>query len=150
MESKHKGILKKKPSCDDKGDHLGIRWDEEVIKEHDKDRGTRMKIDEPKTPYNAGSDNEHESEEEEQAPDTLEIEKHLSEAEENCKKNAEFNAKSLELLNAKLQDVAEPLKDEEDVIDEEERKKRAEFKKKMKNHYKGEANAALLLKKKYS
>lgn len=28
-----------------------IRWDEEIIAEHDKERGTRMKIDEPKTPY---------------------------------------------------------------------------------------------------
>lgn len=31
-----------------------IKWDEATIAEHDKDRGTRMKIDEPKTPYRAG------------------------------------------------------------------------------------------------
>ena len=30
----------------------GVTWDEEVIKEHDKLRGTRMKIEEPNTPYN--------------------------------------------------------------------------------------------------
>ena len=30
-----------------------IKWDEETIKEHDKLRGTRMKIDEPDTPFNA-------------------------------------------------------------------------------------------------
>jgi protein phosphatase inhibitor 2 len=29
-----------------------IKWDEEVIKEHDKLRGTRGKIDEPDTPFN--------------------------------------------------------------------------------------------------
>ena len=28
-----------------------ITWDEDVIAEHDKLRGTRMKIDEPDTPY---------------------------------------------------------------------------------------------------
>uniref|UniRef100_A0A7S2H358 Protein phosphatase inhibitor 2 n=1 Tax=Octactis speculum TaxID=3111310 RepID=A0A7S2H358_9STRA len=28
-----------------------IRWDEEIIAEHDKLRGTRMKIDEPDTPF---------------------------------------------------------------------------------------------------
>ncbi|CAD7928435.1 unnamed protein product [Amoebophrya sp. A120] len=30
-----------------------VKWDEHTIAEHDKDRGTRMKIDEPKTPYHA-------------------------------------------------------------------------------------------------
>ena len=30
----------------------GVSFDEDVIKEHDKLRGTRMKIDEPNTPYN--------------------------------------------------------------------------------------------------
>ncbi|CAD7925626.1 unnamed protein product [Amoebophrya sp. A25] len=28
-----------------------VTWDEEAIAEHDKERGTRQKIDEPKTPY---------------------------------------------------------------------------------------------------
>ncbi len=28
-----------------------IVWDEETIAEHDKERGTRMKIEEPKTPF---------------------------------------------------------------------------------------------------
>lgn len=31
----------------------GIKWDEPTIAEHDKERGTRTKILEPKTPYNA-------------------------------------------------------------------------------------------------
>lgn len=29
-----------------------ITWDEETIERHDLDRGTRMKIEEPNTPYN--------------------------------------------------------------------------------------------------
>lgn len=36
---------------EDKGNKQHIKWDEEVIREHDKKRGTRMKIDEPKTPF---------------------------------------------------------------------------------------------------
>lgn len=28
-----------------------VTWDEDQIAEHDKTRGTKMKIDEPKTPY---------------------------------------------------------------------------------------------------
>jgi hypothetical protein len=30
---------------------IRIRWDEETIAEHDKERGTRQKIDEPNTPF---------------------------------------------------------------------------------------------------
>lgn len=33
-----------------------VKFDEEVIAEHDKDRGTRQKIDEPKTPYEEGQE----------------------------------------------------------------------------------------------
>lgn len=47
-----KPALKKKPaprSGDQEKKHL--KWDEEVIEEHDLLRGTRMKIDEPNTPY---------------------------------------------------------------------------------------------------
>ena len=36
------------------GNH--IKWDEATIAEHDKERGTRQKIDEPPTPYHYGSD----------------------------------------------------------------------------------------------
>lgn len=31
----------------------GIKWDENTLAEHDKERGTRMRIQEPKTPYEA-------------------------------------------------------------------------------------------------
>ena len=33
-----------------------IKWDEETIAEHDKERGTRQKIDEPPTPYAYGTE----------------------------------------------------------------------------------------------
>ncbi|KAI9179599.1 hypothetical protein H9P43_004927 [Blastocladiella emersonii ATCC 22665] len=42
-------ILKSGRSFDRSSSHL--RWDEETIRLHDAERGTRMKIDEPKTPY---------------------------------------------------------------------------------------------------
>lgn len=32
----------------------GVTWDESVITEHNKLRGTRRKIDEPKTPFRSG------------------------------------------------------------------------------------------------
>ena len=148
MESTGKGILKKK-GADIKGESMGIKWDEEVIKAHDKERGKISKIPEPKTPYREGSDNE--DEEMEDAPDVDEIKQHLNEAEENAKKNAlEFSSKTMELLHEKLAARGDGIKDEDDEdLDEEERQRREEFKKKMKSHYKGEFNAAKLLKKKY-
>ena len=45
---------KSKSKTKDKDAHL--KWDEEKIKEHDKERGTRMKIDEPDTPYHHNYD----------------------------------------------------------------------------------------------
>lgn len=48
-----KGILKNKHEVKPKGE-LGsqqIKWDEEAISAQDKDRGGKMKITEPKTPY---------------------------------------------------------------------------------------------------
>lgn len=35
----------------DKKEHRHLKWDEKAIEEHDQLRGTRMKIDEPNTPY---------------------------------------------------------------------------------------------------
>jgi protein phosphatase inhibitor 2 len=48
-----KPALKKKPAPNGKADHAEkhLKWDEEVIEEHDQLRGTRMKIDEPNTPF---------------------------------------------------------------------------------------------------
>ena len=34
-----------------KSDKPHVTWDEEQLAEHDKTRGQKMKIDEPKTPY---------------------------------------------------------------------------------------------------
>lgn len=39
-----------------------LTWDEDVLAEHDKERGTRQKITEPPTPYAYGSDVEDEEE----------------------------------------------------------------------------------------
>lgn len=149
-ESNKKGsILKNGKSGEKITESLGIKWDEEVIAEHDKTRGQTTKIDEPKTPYHERSDDEDAGDEDDEAPESIEIKKHLSQAEENCKLNAELNKKSLDLLKNKLENVGDKLKDEEEDLSEEEQKKKEEFRKKMKAHYKGEANAALLLKKKY-
>jgi len=35
-----------------------VKWDEEAIQEHDKQRGTRTKIEEPKTPFRYASESE--------------------------------------------------------------------------------------------
>ena len=43
-----RGILKQTRDPDAK---VHLTWDEETIAEHDKERGTRMKIDEPDTPF---------------------------------------------------------------------------------------------------
>lgn len=48
-EKSVKPALKKSPHGHKKGVHL--KWDEEVIEEHNELRGTRMKIEEPNTPY---------------------------------------------------------------------------------------------------
>ena len=45
----HDGSGTKSPDGGDPHKHL--KWDEEVIEEHDQLRGTRMKINEPNTPY---------------------------------------------------------------------------------------------------
>lgn len=41
----------KKDSAADKVEKKQLKWDEKAIEEHDQLRGTRMKIDEPNTPY---------------------------------------------------------------------------------------------------
>jgi len=74
-----------------------VKWDETTIQEHDKERGTRQKIDEPKTPYHL----EHEEAlaafggaAEKEDVDMLPVEEeketieHLKEAEKNKELNA--------------------------------------------------------------
>ena len=44
-------VTEKKKKKKDDSDTKHLKWDEEAIEEHDLLRGTRMKIDEPNTPY---------------------------------------------------------------------------------------------------
>lgn len=53
----------------------GLTWDEAVIEEHNKERGTRQKILEPPTPYAYTSDHEDELEDEEDTEDVRGAEK---------------------------------------------------------------------------
>lgn len=53
-ESDHrraKPALKKKKNQNNKDNNRHLKWDEAAIEEHDLLRGTRMKIEEPNTPY---------------------------------------------------------------------------------------------------
>lgn len=54
-DAKVQGILQDGPQPAEvkatKGDRPHVTWDEEQLAEHDKTRGNKMKIDEPKTPY---------------------------------------------------------------------------------------------------
>lgn len=49
-----------------------VTWDEEGIAAHDLTRGTRMKIEEPKTPYHRGSFSDHDEDGMSALEDTLE------------------------------------------------------------------------------
>ena len=53
---------------------IRVTWDEEVIEEHNKLRGTRMKIDEPDTPFEHGDGVEAASDDEEDVPVQGELE----------------------------------------------------------------------------
>ena len=54
-ETKVPSALNKKPKDSEerasKKEKIHVTWDEEQLAEHDKTRGNKMKIDEPKTPY---------------------------------------------------------------------------------------------------
>ena len=67
--------------------HAHVKWDEEVIAEHDKSRGTRQKIDEPPTPYEYGSDDDDAS----------------SDREKNEGEGGNILMENWELVKAKLQ-----------------------------------------------
>ncbi|XP_026192360.1 protein phosphatase inhibitor 2 [Cyclospora cayetanensis] len=62
---------------------LGIRWDEEMIAEHDLLRGTRIPITEPKTPYNRERVDDEEPEEQPQAVDPSELAARLVQLEDS-------------------------------------------------------------------
>lgn len=62
-----KPALKKKDKAKAKHDKR-LKWDEQKIKEHDELRGTRMKIDEPNTPYLHYSDSSEGAESDDSRP----------------------------------------------------------------------------------
>jgi len=88
------GILKHKEAemiAEHHADH--IKWDEETIQEHNKERGTRQKIEESKTPYSEIDPNLLEDVEMKDAnslskEEEVEMQEHLKLA----KKNRELNA----------------------------------------------------------
>jgi hypothetical protein len=43
-------------------DKIHVKWDEETIAKHDLERGTRMKIEEPNTPYHYYTSDQEEEE----------------------------------------------------------------------------------------
>ncbi|CAE7658757.1 unnamed protein product, partial [Symbiodinium sp. CCMP2456] len=51
-------------------DNAHVHWDEQCIAEHDKERGTRQKIDEPDTPFIRSPESSSDEEEEAFAPST--------------------------------------------------------------------------------
>lgn len=70
-----RGILKTEVSPlsnIEKHNNLSVTWDEEGIAAHDLTRGTRMKIEEPKTPYHRGRISENEEDRVAALEDTLE------------------------------------------------------------------------------
>ena len=85
------GILKHPEGEDTHTTSEHIKWDEEVIKEHDKDRGTRQTIPDPKTPYHGDGDVEMADDEHIKAGSIPsnekvimeEVKDHLKEAEKN-------------------------------------------------------------------
>ena len=135
-----------------------ITWDEEAIAEHDLTRGTRMKIEEPDTPYHYPEPDEAD-----------EMETVFTQTADNAKKPALEDAVSVDKswcsaqycpiensilcpqfasLQTKLEAEAAKQKDEKEDGDEdltEKRKKESQekFKKKMRDHYGGEYAAML-------
>ena len=162
MEGKEKGgILKNAPTQqkaqEEIGGKDGVTFDEEVIAEHDQERGTRQKIVEPKTPYEE-EEQQMEEEEEKMEIDSKQavvdenLQQHLSEAEKNKQINAQLSqhdqALHLELQN-KLQETHSQQMEKDKSkflgligIEHE------EFEKKRKAHYKNEFSPAMLLKNK--
>merc|ERR1711862_942813 len=102
-----------------------LSWDEQAIEEHDKLRGTRMKIIEAETPYEHNIEIDEEEEEEEE---------NQTEKEVKNKESKHINNNNVPLcwdtLETRLNDVAAGADDEKQKL-----KKKDEFKKHRSNHY---------------
>ncbi|EPR64329.1 protein phosphatase inhibitor IPP2 [Toxoplasma gondii TgCatPRC2] len=96
-------------------EHKHLTWDEQAIAEHDLERGTRMKIDEPPTPYHRRGSDAH------------------GDNEKNSPQPGE--AVSASALQACLEHLA--VNDRGQALNEEEleQKRRHEFELKRKQHY---------------
>ncbi|CAG9319007.1 unnamed protein product [Blepharisma stoltei] len=100
-----------------------IKWDETVIREHDKERGTRNKIDEPKTPFHY-MDSEQSEEAEEQNIDLSDLasklENHISKEEFKIKRREHYNEfKKMQEMRQKIHEEEEE-EEKEDKEDKEE------------------------------
>ena len=103
-----------------------IKWDEEVIAEHDKERGARQKIDEPPTPFAYESDRESVDSDVNQydnpEPDITENVFHISEEVTKKQENEDFKNKRASHYNEfkLLQALRAKMEEEEDDDEEEE------------------------------
>ena len=105
-----RGSILKLGGAQGAADH--VKFDEETIMEHDKDRGTRQKITEPKTPYEEMVQQDQEMSQEAQSDVEMqnpvnqeideEIKQHLAEAERNKMLNAQLLHQQAEAQGAHL------------------------------------------------
>ncbi|KAM3138807.1 hypothetical protein pb186bvf_009010 [Paramecium bursaria] len=136
MQRQNRGILKHSQSMDQ--EKKGIQWDEQAIESHNLDRGNKMKISEPKTPYN---DEPIEIEEEDiNTVGEDEVDDHLVKASINKEQLTQSQPKKLDLneLNKKLQsEIENERKDmgSDSDQDEKKKKKHEDFIKKRNMHY---------------
>lgn len=105
-----------------------VKFDEFTIAEHDKDRGTRQRIDEPKTPYDDSlpeeeqADIEMKAEEKQQLDE--EIKMHLEEAERNKLLNAQLQqAQDASVMQQFHKDLQEKLDQTQSAQDDVEKSK---------------------------
>ena len=120
--------------------YSAFTWDEHAIEEHDQLRGTRMKIDEPNTPYTHYDVSSHHDHAE--SGDEISVKSHSpSEHEQNSSKIC------WETLERKLEHVAANRERSSSVSSlssrEEESKAKVEFKKLRSQHY----NEAMMMRK---
>jgi len=123
-----------------------IKWDEEAIEMHDKERGKTMKINEPKTPYvdSLSDEDIKELELESDKPDPMD-----NVTKENTIKNKNLGGQiNPEALKHMILEKSANWNEENDHNQEDEEAKHAQFTEKRKKHYnEGQAMKELLKKK---